>query len=146
MFLPATKATDKTKLKPKKWHLVSLISCKYLKENVVVFLFFATLLGSVLQITNTFGVPFLQDIAQSPNADDSFFALSFSVLIYFTDFRSRIYSIPTTVIKTWRIKLSFYLVWLLGSYVSASLLGDYIIRSNRLIVINDCVWLCIRLL
>lgn len=44
------------------------------KRKIVVFLFFAMLLGSVLQITNTLGVPFLQDLAKAPEAEKSLFA------------------------------------------------------------------------
>ncbi|MDF7322510.1 MFS transporter [Proteus mirabilis] len=75
MFLPATKATDKTEAKEEvaAFSLSNTLQV-FKKKNVVIFLFFATLLGSVLQITNTFGVPFLQDMAKAPNADDSFLA------------------------------------------------------------------------
>lgn len=59
MFLPATKATDKTEAKEEvaAFSLSNTLQV-FKKKNVVIFLFFATLLGSVLQITNTFGVPF----------------------------------------------------------------------------------------
>lgn len=82
MFLPATKAADKNAAKEEvaAFSLSNILQV-FKKRNVVVFLFFATLLGSVLQITNTFGVPFLQDIAQAPNADDSFFARYPSVFL-----------------------------------------------------------------
>lgn len=44
-----------------------------LKEwNMAVFFIFSMLLGAALQITNSFGIPFLHDFAQNPSYKDSF--------------------------------------------------------------------------
>jgi hypothetical protein len=42
--------------------------------RMAVFFLFAMLLGAVLQITNTFGSPFLHDFAKNPEFSDSFLA------------------------------------------------------------------------
>ncbi|AFJ46859.1 nucleoside permease [Shimwellia blattae] len=51
------------------------------QKNIAVFLIFATLLGSILQITNTFGNPFLHHLAALPGAENSVIARYPSVLL-----------------------------------------------------------------
>ncbi|EHJ1676572.1 nucleoside permease, partial [Salmonella enterica] len=51
------------------------------QKNIAVFLLFATLLGSILQITNTFGNPFLHHLAALPGAENSVIARYPSVLL-----------------------------------------------------------------
>lgn len=51
------------------------------QKNIAVFLLFATLLGSILQITNTFGNPFLHHLAALPGAENSVIACYPSVLL-----------------------------------------------------------------
>lgn len=54
---------------------------KVLTLFIAVFLLFATLLGSILQITNTFGNPFLHHLAALPGAENSVIARYPSVLL-----------------------------------------------------------------
>ncbi len=82
MFFTGDKATDKTEAKEEvaAFSLSNTLQVfKKKKCGYFRFSFATLLLGSVLQITNTFGVPFLQDMAKAPpNADDSFLgSLSF---------------------------------------------------------------------
>lgn len=51
------------------------------KPTMAVFFLFATLLGVVLQVTNTFGSPFLHDFASNPQFQDSFVIKYPSVLL-----------------------------------------------------------------
>jgi len=51
------------------------------QPRMAVFFLFAMLLGAVLQITNTFGSPFLHDFARSPEFADSFIVRYPSILL-----------------------------------------------------------------
>lgn len=51
------------------------------RRRVTLFLIFATLLGAVLQVTNTFGNPFLHDVAARPEFVDSLLARYPSLLL-----------------------------------------------------------------
>lgn len=51
------------------------------KPRMAVFFLFAMLLGAVLQITNTFGSPFLHDFAKNPAFSDSFIVKYPSLLL-----------------------------------------------------------------
>ena len=73
LTLPAAKPIEKKEGPITNFSMKNVLFV-FQKRNVVVFLFFAMLLGSVLQITNTLGVPFLQDLAKNPEAEGSLFA------------------------------------------------------------------------
>nr|WP_314267694.1 MFS transporter [uncultured Moellerella sp.] len=73
LTLPAAKPIEKREGPVTNFNMKNVLFV-FQKRNVVVFLFFAMLLGSVLQITNTLGVPFLQDLAKNPEAEGSLFA------------------------------------------------------------------------
>ncbi len=51
------------------------------QPRMAVFFLFAMLLGAVLQITNTFGSPFLHDFARNPEYADSFIVKYPSILL-----------------------------------------------------------------
>lgn len=51
------------------------------QPRMAVFFLFAMLLGAVLQITNTFGSPFLHDFARNPEFSDSFIVRYPSILL-----------------------------------------------------------------
>ncbi|EML2065590.1 MFS transporter [Enterobacter asburiae] len=51
------------------------------QPRMAVFFLFAMLLGAVLQITNTFGSPFLHDFARNPAYEDSFIVKYPSILL-----------------------------------------------------------------
>ncbi|MCO8050735.1 MFS transporter [Proteus penneri] len=144
MFLPATKAIDKNEAKAEEAFSLSNILQVFKKKNVVVFLFFATLLGSVLQITNTFGVPFLQDIAQSPNADDSFFARYPSVFLSISQISEVVFILfLPLLLKRVRIEtivLFSMIAWILRFGFFAY--GDYTSLGQIVLLLSMIVYGC----
>lgn len=74
LFFISTNSCKATKKEEKSSFSCHNIIMLFKKGRVAVFLFFTMLLGSVLQITNTFGVPFLQDMAAMPEANGSLFS------------------------------------------------------------------------
>lgn len=74
IFFISTQACKIEKKEQKSSFSCQNIILLFKKGRVAVFLFFAMLLDSVLQITNTFGVPFLQDMALMPEARGSVFS------------------------------------------------------------------------
>ncbi|QIF98438.1 MFS transporter [Proteus terrae] len=149
MFLPATKAADKNETKAEEkaeevaFSITNILQV-FKKKNVVVFLFFATLLGSVLQITNTFGVPFLQDIAQSPNADDSFFARYPSVFLSISQISEVVFILfLPLLLKRVRIEtivLFSMIAWILRFGFFAY--GDYTSLGQIVLLLSMIVYGC----
>lgn len=145
MFLPATKSADENEIKMEEAAFsLSNILQVFKKKNVVVFLFFATLLGSVLQITNTFGVPFLQDIAQSPNADDSFFARYPSVFLSISQISEVVFILfLPLLLKRVRIEtivLFSMIAWILRFGFFAY--GDYTSLGQIVLLLSMIVYGC----
>ncbi|XVH60517.1 MFS transporter [Providencia hangzhouensis] len=98
------------------------ISCQniiqlFKKGRVAVFLFFAMLLGSVLQITNTFGVPFLQDMALAPEAKGSVFSAYPTIFLSISQFSEIIFILLLPIllkkIKIETILLLSMIAWIL---------------------------------
>ncbi|MBI6529835.1 MFS transporter [Proteus vulgaris] len=146
MFLPATKAVDKNneaKTEEVAFSLSNILQV-FKKRNVVVFLFFATLLGSVLQITNTFGVPFLQDIAALPNADDSFFARYPSVFLSISQISEVVFILfLPLLLKRVRIEtivLFSMIAWILRFGFFAY--GDYTSLGQIVLLLSMIVYGC----
>lgn len=100
----------------------SNFSCKniillFKKGRVAVFLFFSMLLGSVLQITNTFGVPFLQDMAIAPEVHDSVFSEYPTIFLSISQFSEIIFILLLPILlKKFKIETILFLsmiAWIL---------------------------------
>ncbi|MGG4610326.1 MFS transporter [Providencia sp. Me31A] len=87
------------------------------KSQVVVFLFFSMLLGSVLQITNTLGVPFLQDLAELPEAQNSIFSAYPTIFLSISQFSEVFFILLLPLllkyIKIEKILLLSMIAWIL---------------------------------
>ena len=81
LTLPAIPVA-KTKMSPSLASKLGLNAFVLFKQpRMAVFFLFAMLLGAVLQITNTFGSPFLHDFARNPAYADSFIVKYPSILL-----------------------------------------------------------------
>lgn len=141
MFLPATKALDKNnKAEQASFSVLNTLHV-FKKKNVIMFLFFATLLGSVLQITNTFGVPFLEDLAKAPSAGDSFFARYPSVFLSISQISEVVFILFLPIllkrVKIETIVLFSMIAWILRfgffAYGDYSSLGQFVLLLSMIV-------------
>lgn len=114
------------------------------KSHVVVFLFFSMLLGSVLQITNTLGVPFLQDLAAAPNAQDSLFTTYPTIFLSISQFSEVFFILLLPLLlrylKIEQILLMSMIAWILRFGLFAY--GDFTYTGTILLFISMIVYGC----
>lgn len=114
------------------------------KTQVAVFLFFSMLLGSVLQITNTFGVPFLQDIAAAPEAQGSFFSAWPTLFLSISQFSEVIFILLLPVLLK-QIKIEIILLLSMIAWVFRFGLfayGDFTITGTIALFLSMIVYGC----
>ncbi|MGJ3355763.1 MFS transporter [Providencia sp. Je.9.19] len=143
LTLPAAKAIDKSEkeaVTTSNFNMKNILFV-FQKHNVVVFLFFAMLLGSVLQITNTLGVPFLQDLAKNPEAEGSLFASFPTIFLSISQFSEVcfILVLPFLLkkIKIETILLFSMLAWILRfglfAYGDFSTIGTFVLLLSMIV-------------
>ncbi|WP_275076268.1 MFS transporter [Providencia rettgeri] len=114
------------------------------KGRVAVFLFFAMLLGSVLQITNTFGVPFLQDMALAPEAKGSIFSEYPTIFLSISQFSEIIFILLLPILlKRFKIETILFLsmiAWILRLGLFAY--GDFTAIGTLALFLSMIVYGC----
>ncbi|MEZ2757314.1 MFS transporter [Providencia vermicola] len=114
------------------------------KGRVAVFLFFAMLLGSVLQITNTFGVPFLQDMALAPEARGSIFSEYPTIFLSISQFSEIIFILLLPILlkrfKIETILLLSMIAWILRLGLFAY--GDFTAIGTLALFLSMIVYGC----
>ncbi|EJD6044522.1 MFS transporter [Providencia rettgeri] len=114
------------------------------KSQVVVFLFFSMLLGSVLQITNTLGVPFLQDLAAAPEAQNSIFSTYPTIFLSISQFSEVIFILllPFLLkyIKIEKVLLLSMIAWILRFGLFAY--GDFTYIGTIALFLSMLVYGC----
>jgi NHS family xanthosine MFS transporter len=114
---------------------------------MAVFFLFAMLLGAVLQITNTFGSPFLHDFARNPEYADSFIVKYPSILLSVSQMSEVFFILTIPFFRRFGIKtvmLMSMVAWMLRFGLFA--FGDPSARALFADAVDDCLWLRVRLL
>ncbi|WP_272682827.1 MFS transporter [Providencia sp. PROV119] len=114
------------------------------KPQVVVFLFFSMLLGSVLQITNTLGVPFLQDLSELPEAKNSIFSAHPTIFLSISQFSEVFFILLLPLllrhIKIEKILLLSMIAWILRFGLFAY--GDFTYIGTMVLFLSMIIYGC----